>query len=251
MNEHQEAKLKEWRQQVENIYCLQGRELEIVSLLVQHRTIPEMARLLGTDERSITSARQSIMARLGLRRVRDLVALAKATQLGASPTPAEHLYRYVLPQLEGARVITPILRDRDWCGLLLRLADNRQVIAWLNDDEAGAAAGWVALDAVREGESATSPTWLRKVTAQKIEALVSLLDELDGDADFEPEEDDDDIDEPREVPVAFAVPGGQRSPKLALPDARNRLLERWRRERQATPSDRWPKAAANSASGRR
>jgi DNA-binding CsgD family transcriptional regulator len=232
------------------IYGLTGSELEFVSLLIQHRSPQQIGRLMGLEEHQVQWIRDSLMSRLGFHNVRDLIDIAKRTQLGFGLRPAEHLSRYVLPQLEGGHIISGILRDRDWCGLLVRLANGEQVTVWIDSSQAREEAGWVSIEGPATTNEQRSARWLYQVVSEKIEQLLALLDELDGDPDLEPEPlESDGSEELSQVRVSLGPalrtiqrkPGRKPTSKLKLLTAHPRPVrlpktnpraEEWRRENQ-------------------
>lgn len=167
------------------LQSLRGDELSLVCLLLQGRSKRRIAALLERSTRQVTSLRDGLVRRLGFRNVRELLDIAVRTGVGYDATPAQYLARYVLPQLEGAKIIAPVLRDRDWAGLILRLRNGEQVTAWIDRDETQDCGGFLTLERSGEDAEARTAAWLREAAAEKIEQLVDLIDELDGDPDVE------------------------------------------------------------------
>jgi hypothetical protein len=149
--------------------------------------------------------RDELMGRLGFGNVRDLLEIMRATRLRHTHTPAEYLYRYVLPQLEGARIERGILAERR-CGLILNLGNGEQVIAWIDHDQKSEDGGWLTLERDEATPPQASSRWLRRVVADKVDSLIELLDELDGDADFEDDpREDEGLDEDWSMPVSLGA----------------------------------------------
>jgi DNA-binding CsgD family transcriptional regulator len=169
------------KKRLEDAYCLRGRDLQIVCLLIQHRSTNEMARLMDIPAAEVRRLRDGLIARLGVKNVRALIALVRETQLGGERTSAEDLYHRVLPQLEGAQIITSVLRDKDWCGLLVRLADGEEVTVWLQGNEAGDGGGWLEIDRETVSGAGQSAAAQRRAITDRIHSLLLLLVELSGD----------------------------------------------------------------------
>jgi DNA-binding NarL/FixJ family response regulator len=74
--------------QVSGLGVLTSREREILQLIVEGRTVPEIARLLVISPKTVEGHKTRIMARLGVRNRTELIRFALLHRPGAGPQPA-------------------------------------------------------------------------------------------------------------------------------------------------------------------
>jgi DNA-binding CsgD family transcriptional regulator len=126
--------------------ALTARQEHVLFLVANGYSSKRIAWTLGWSKETVLREKDILREKLGTRALYQAALLIRFRCFSdLSNTPAQLLYDKVLPELTGARIIEPIIRDHDWAGLMVILPDGRHANVWFNSDEDGDHAGWVVI----------------------------------------------------------------------------------------------------------
>lgn len=126
---------------------LSPQEEHVVVLVAKGMTTSKIAWTLEMSREQVMRTKQCIRRKLGTRKLSEAAFLLRFQNFDDSEnTPAQALFDQVLPELTGARILGPIIRDRDWSGLMVILADGTHANMWINADGEGDHAGWAVIE---------------------------------------------------------------------------------------------------------
>ncbi len=127
-------------------YMLSPPELTVLSLIGEGHSIGDIAELVCVSVETVQRRKRSIKRKLKIKTDAELGRAYASTQTAKEYTQARYLAERVLPILAGATVLSPILRDERWCGLLVRLRSGATKRLWFMATEVDDFCGWVVID---------------------------------------------------------------------------------------------------------
>ena len=127
-------------------FVLSPHEMAVLTLVGEGHDLVGVANRLCVSEETIRRRKRSIKRKLGLKTDTELVLAYGRTRTPENSSRARYMVEKILPALAGAVILSPILRDEDWCGLLVKLPSGVTKRVWLLASETGEHCGWVLVD---------------------------------------------------------------------------------------------------------
>ena len=124
---------------------LSNRELEVLHLTADGRDLVEVSNVLLISPAAVSRHRSNICRKLGTRTILEAARIVWETRYSPQVTNARFQFEHVLPTLVGAFIVSPVMREDEWFGLMMRLRNGEIWTMWIDSDPSGEQGGWVRM----------------------------------------------------------------------------------------------------------